>query len=459
MRRLLPTVRRTIEQHGLVTPGDRILVAVSGGVDSVVLLDVLQALAPRWGLSLYVGHVNHGLRPEAEAEARWVAELARSRGVPCAVRRLDGRREGPKGQSPQARYRLLRYQALEAMADEVGASRLATGHHADDQAETILLRLLRGAGLRGLAGIPMVREGRIIRPLLEVWRAEIEAHARARGLASLTDPTNARPLYLRNRIRHELLPLLEKGYNPRLRAHLRALARQAGEDEAFLTEQALQALVSVIRTREPGTVTLDCAALLRLHPALRPRVLRLALEEMGARSWGRAHLTALQELAAGRGAGRLVLPGGLAVVRDAGALRLSTGPVSVAAPFAVVLQVPGTTPIPEAGVALRCTLVPASEVRGVKEEGALYRDQGVLPGPLLARSVRPGDRFRPLGLGGSKKLQDFLVDRKVPRAMRARVPLLVSAGRVVGVAGLAVDEGFKVTETTAIALRVGILPL
>ncbi|MBI3629760.1 MAG: tRNA lysidine(34) synthetase TilS, partial [Candidatus Rokubacteria bacterium] len=233
---MIDAVRDTIRRHAMLAGGEAVLVAVSGGADSVALLHVLAALAAELSLRLTVVHLDHGLRPDSAADAAFVESLARARGLPVVVDRIAV----PPGGSLEARAREARYAALRRHAARLGADRVALGHTADDQAETVLMRLLEGAGPRGLAGIPPVR-GRYIRPLIETRRAGIVETLTAAGLTWREDPSNRDPKFLRNRIRHELLPLLASTYNP---AIVPALARAAA-----LTRELL-AQVSAVAERE-----------------------------------------------------------------------------------------------------------------------------------------------------------------------------------------------------------------
>ncbi|TMK17661.1 MAG: tRNA lysidine(34) synthetase TilS [Actinobacteria bacterium] len=271
VRVLLERARTTIDRRSLFKGSDSVVVAVSGGPDSLALLHVLHRLAPRYALELHVAHFDHRLRDGSAEDAAFVARIAATLGVPATVRSADST-ERPRGLSPEEAARERRYAFLEEVADATGATRIATGHTLDDQAETVLMRVVAGTGIRGLGGIPPKRD-RIVRPLIDARRAETEAFCLALRLDPRRDPTNADPAFLRNAIRHELVPALEGGFNVRAVEALARLADLARDDDALLADLASAALTPEMG---PDGARFDVARLLDLHPALQRRVVRLA---------------------------------------------------------------------------------------------------------------------------------------------------------------------------------------
>lgn len=262
----------------MVRPGERVLVALSGGPDSLCLLAVLTALRTELSIEIEAVHVDHGLRPEAADEALRVQDLCAKAGIPCVVRRVRVRdHASEEGCSIQEAARELRYAACYEVAEEVGADRIAMGHTADDQAETVLMRLLRGAGPTGLAGIPPVR-GMVIRPLISVWREEVLAYCRSHDLPYIEDASNRSDKYLRNRVRHHLIPYLEKEYNPKIRGALCRLAEVLRADEDYLDAEVAMRYVSPELSGEvgPGWARFRAAGLRSLPLGLARRVLRHA---------------------------------------------------------------------------------------------------------------------------------------------------------------------------------------
>ncbi len=437
-----------------VAPGARLVVAVSGGVDSMALLDALVRLQDRFGLRLQVAHVHHGLRGRAaDRDAAFVVAEAARRGLSASVSRLNTA-ERPRGESIQVWARNARYLCLDAVAERGRASRIAVAHTLDDQAETVLLNLLRGTGPRGLAGIPPVRH-RILRPLLGVSRAEVEAYAAVRRLAFRTDASNASALYRRNRIRHHLLPLLAEEYNPRIVASLASLAALMREDDEALTAQAAPLVAEGAHHAGPS-VSLPVAALRAAPPAVARRAFQVAfrLASRGGHWLTRRHVEALRLLLAREAVVRL--PGGLTGRRSATEIRIGPPEDSTpgrvpkavgsdgAAPGQVLLRPGVWTRWPWLDCRLRVRPVSApGNLRGRRDRWRALVSPALLEAPLTLRSWRPGDRFRPLGMSGQKKLQDFFVDAKVPRYERERIPLLLSGERIAWVVGHRIAEDFR----------------
>jgi tRNA(Ile)-lysidine synthase len=382
-------MRRTIEERGLCAPGERVLVAVSGGPDSTALLHGLRALAGRLGVEIEAATVDHGLRAEAAAEGAAVAAWCQTLAVPCTCLVVDVKgRRGPHV-SWQDAARRARLEALEALAEERGCARVALGHTADDQAETVLFRILRGTGVRGLAGIPHCR-GRLIRPLLDVRREEVLRYLRRRGLSWIDDPSNADRRFARARIRHDWLPALARE-NPRVVEALLALAADARGGEA--------------RRGGPG-----------LSRGAAATVARLASRGAGTRTVSIAG-GELIEVSYGR------------VTR-----RVPSAPRSPAATDPVIEIAGGGTYTLGTGRALEI-------VFGVGAPPAEAFDLERLVLPLGVRAPRPGDRMRPRGGRGSRKLSDLFIDAKVPRPVRAGTPILVAGdGTILFVPGLRLSE-------------------
>jgi tRNA(Ile)-lysidine synthase len=390
---MLSAVLHTIRRHALFAPGERVLVAVSGGPDSMALLAVLWELAPRLDLSLDVATVDHGLRREATAEQDLVAERALALGLPCHRVALEVRPGEGRGGVQQA-ARDARLAALATLARRQACTRVALGHQADDQAETILFRIIRGTGPKGLAGIPYRRDP-FVRPLLDVTRAQILNYLRRRSLPFVSDPSNADLRYARARVRHTILPLLRKE-NPRIDEALRQLAATAAPPATGVAEQ--------------------------VHiPARLAARLRAATENGGTRSFdvgGGRSLTVSY--------GRVTLSSSPAD-RDARELAAQPGEVTIDGPgqfalgprTAVVVGAAGSSP-PERG-----------------QGGVGWFDGDQLAWPLILRRRRPGDRLHPRGGRGSRKLSDLLIDAKVPRGDRAMLPVVTDAdGKLLFVPGV-----------------------
>lgn len=462
-RRVADAIRR----HALVQPHDRVLAAVSGGPDSVCLLTILAELREARripGLQVHVAHVNYGLRGrESDGDEAFVLDLAARFRMPVTSERVA--LEPSSGGSFQRQARDIRYAFFERVRREYGLTSIATGHTADDQAETILMWLLRGAGTAGLAGIPVVREGGIIRPLLGVCRQDVLDYLGGRDMAYRIDASNATRLYHRNRIRHELLPLL-RSFNPRI---VEGLARSAdilaaeGATLNKLEEAAWQVTVIAMSARR---VVLDCPRLMGQPLGLRRRLVRRGLATMRETSAGLTFLHVrhvLDRVLKGRNGAELDLPGGIHVRRAEDRLiieaGLSNGPALPILEWAegVPLSIPGEVRLAEGDRRLVAVPNPPDEGISKTDRWQVIVDRDRLGGPLTVRPWRPGDWFCPRGMKGHrKKLQDLFVDEKVPKVLRSRVPLVVSPAGIVWVVGYRCDERFAVRSETVHAVRLNV---
>ncbi len=418
--------------------GETVVVAVSGGPDSLTLLHTLVRLGSVFDLSLHVAHFDHRLRPSSALDAAFVGRVASRLGLPATVRAASATFV-PQGMSPEEAARERRYAFLEEVADATGATRIATGHTLDDQAETVLMRVLAGTGTHGLGGIPPVR-GRVVRPLIETRRAETEAFCRALRLRPRHDPTNADTAFTRNAVRAELMPLLVERFNLRTPQALARVADLARDEDALLDELASQALAP---ETIPEGVRFPLDRLLALPIALQRRVLRRAVP-LDAEHTDRV-LRLCREGATG---GRVGLPAPLNATLSYGSLLI--GPdAAVPEPIGpVVLEVPGLTDLPPWAMRMRTWIETRPPSAWPDGRRACVLDADRSRSPLAVRTPRRGDRFRPLGMRRQKRLGDFFTDAKVPRSERDRVALITSGGDIAWVAGHRPDDRFKVTAGT-----------
>ncbi|NLW56397.1 MAG: tRNA lysidine(34) synthetase TilS [Firmicutes bacterium] len=462
MRAFENKVLATIEHYRMLTEGEAVLVAVSGGVDSMVLLSVLQRLPLQ--LNLAVFHLNHGLRPSADEEAKMVARYAAAHSLPCYIEKIGYDLHAVKGVSLQEAAREERYRRLVRTAQRLGSEKIALGHQADDQVETVLMRFLTGAGPEGLAGIPPVR-GMFIRPLLEVGRTEILAYARQLQLPWAEDESNAEQVYLRNKIRHSLIPHLQSAYQPGLGERLKETAvicREWNEVMDGLAGKILRTwgLCTTggrLRPNWEAGYRMPVTAWVKLHPALQRLVFRRLFFSLapGGTNLGFTHSEAWRRLIAGPDGKLLHLPGGVTARRENGLLILSPELVTVheeetEVPLAepLPLNIPGLTILPGGKGRVEAKWLTRKELpRDWRETSSfeIFLDAAGLSFPLYLRQRRPGDRFFPLGAGGSKKVKDFLIDAKIPRRQRALYPLLVDhKGMILGVMGIRPDQRCRI---------------
>jgi tRNA(Ile)-lysidine synthase len=452
-----------------VAAGATVLVGVSGGQDSLCLAHALWRLKPEHGWLLRALHVDHGIRPEAADEADYVAATCAAWGLPLTVVRLDvpeyQRRERLNVQEA-ARY--ARYQAFAREVVACGAAGAAVAHTADDVAETLLLHLMRGAGLDGLAAMPLRRtlpgsalgpslDGAplptalvVLRPLLGVARADTAAYCAEHALRPVGEPPGH---YRRDQVRGELLPALER-YNPAVRRALAATATALAEDRAALDTWA-HAVADRCRVDHEG-IEVPLGEWQALPVAVRKRVLRLAAELLGGppARLGQRHLEAALRLADGQAGRGIGLPAGLRLERAPDALHLRRQADRRSAPIGPwLLPVPGAVVLPGVGLlrAERHSAPPPALAAAPAAE--CWLDAAAAAGPLGVRFRQPGDHFQPLGMSQEKRVQDFLVDARVPRAMRDQLPLVIAGGRIVWVAGQRIAAWARVCPDSAVVLH------
>jgi tRNA(Ile)-lysidine synthase len=434
----------------------------------VALLRVLALLTDEFRLRLTTAHLNHGLRgEEADEEEAFVRRLSDWMGIACICKKTDIRSlaEG-KRRSLEEIGREERYRFLQETAENCGAVKIAVGHHRDDQAETVLLHLLRGSGPEGLRGILPVRDGRIIRPLLDVGRSDILAFLRREGLTYRSDSSNESPLFLRNRIRSELIPGLAANYNPRLIAGLCQTAGIIRREDDYLRDVVRQ----IIRRWgiDPGSeeVALPVADFLVLHEAIQGRIIKFLLEGAAPsrNGIGYRHIESVLVLAR-RPAGRCVsldLPFRILVERKGGILRIRkegerrsrkqerTHPPR----FEYRVEIPATIHLSEIDRTIHLEWIEKPRIQEMKERPeTAFMDYECMTLPLILRNMRPGDRIAPLGTGGAKKLKDYFIDRKIAAPCRGEIPLLVDAGSIIWIAGERISERVRVTEKTRKVLK------
>jgi tRNA(Ile)-lysidine synthase len=483
---VLSKIRRTIDRHGLLAGGGTVVVGVSGGPDSLCLLHVLNRLREDYRIELHVAHLDHRIRGvESQEDAAFMVRLAEEWGLPATVEARDVpqlARESKLAIEEAARQ--ARYSFLAQVALAVGANRIAVGHNADDQTETIVMHWLRGAGLAGLRGmLPQTELGQmrleaawpdhppldlqLIRPLLETPRAEIEVYCLEHGLKPRFDRSNLDTTYYRNRLRHELIPYLES-YNPNIREVLRRSAQVISDDYSFLQAE-LERIWPVVVSSESEeaaslteVITFDLECWRALSTSQQRSTLREAIHRLrrSLRNINWIHienaLSALRDKPAGT---QVTLPQGLMLtigyrdftVADEGYVPEVDWPLLFVESLAVA--VPGVTELPDSDWYLEAAIIE----RGEFNEDLLdnpnpwqaFLDYEKAGSELVLRQRRSGDRFQPLGLGGHEKsLHTFMIDVKIPRSLRGFVPIVASPRHIVWVAGWRIDERAKITAKT-----------
>jgi tRNA(Ile)-lysidine synthase len=450
---LFESFKLALDRQALWVPPEAVLVAVSGGPDSVALLHLFSRLRAEIGFPLTAAHLNHALRGvESDRDEAFVEELALRHQVPCITQRLSPGQLANAPEGIEAAARKARYEFLHGTARRIGAARVALGHTRNDQAETFLLRLLRGSGPRGLGGIHPSLNGLFIRPLLEASRESVENYLRSSGESWREDSSNQDLRRTRNRIRHHLLPLMQTQYNPEIFEVLARTTSVLRDEDEYLQSVTRELTRRLVRDEEPG-LSLAIPAVRVLPPALRRRLLRSFLERA-------APLSPPPDFESTLALEAMVTEGRHQATMTVGpcleirVLYADLVAISKSAPMeltSVPLPVPGEASWPELGVRLRARQVSRTEAGNPETPSAMGRaflDADALPGPLAVRHRREGDRFRPLGAAGESKLKSFLIDRKVPRPVRDRIPLVVAGDQIAWVVGYQIDDRFKVTPRT-----------
>ncbi len=466
------SVDTTIITYGMLKKGDAVLAGVSGGPDSVAMIDVLAMLAHKYTLTLGVAHVNHSLRPkEAEADARFTASFARMLNLPFFSDKIDVHlyRKTHKLSLEEA-ARQMRYTFLNRLADKHGFQKIALGHHADDNAELVLMFLLRGSGSRGLSGIPPMRQDRIIRPLIQSSRMQIMDYLKTRGLSYVMDSTNTDTHYLRNRVRRDLIPELKKAYNPRITHTLNRLAAIMEAENQWMEGETDTVFRNAVVEITSERVSLSVSKVKELHVAVLRRLIRRAVGHIKGdlRRIAYTHVTAgIHLLRQGRPGARLDFPEGVTVSLDddalifsrhnSGRFRRKTVPeVSVSTPFHYEISPGESVSIKEIGVNLRCDTLDVADIGDLQTQGRSVAclDAQRLAFPLFVRRVLPGDRFKPLGMTGTQKVKKYFSSHKIKPAQRKRGCVLLSRNKIVWLVGHRIDDRVKITSSTVKLLKV-----
>ena len=422
----------------MLKSGEHVLVAVSGGADSMALLICMHDLAPRMDLRLTVAHLNHCLRgAEANEDEEFVRSISARLGWPFVSGRVDvGARAATDCRNLEEAAREARYEFLHETAARVDAGKIATGHNLNDQAETVILRLLRGSGPGGLAGIQAVSGDRLIRPLIECGRAQVLEFLSRRQAEYREDATNQDLHYRRNRVRHELMPYLEEHFNPRL---VETLAREASLGSAihdFLETEAGQQLERVRIPLEDG-IAMPVQELLQLHAALRHQIVRRALRELlgSLRGIGSIHVEEILQLCGLRQSGKQVeLPRAVVAMNNLGRLELRKRKHKRQATFSYELPLPGCCRIPQAGLEIDASILahPISKAESPDERTYALLNFETLPATLTVRSRLPGDRY---GGSGHRKVKKMLLAARIPLEIRSTMPVVAAGETVVWIPG------------------------
>lgn len=460
MDTLLEKFKTFIDEENLINNHDHILIAVSGGIDSVVLLDLLFRLRESHCLKLQLLHLNHGLRgKEADDDEKFVISLARKMNLPVITKKVHVSEYSLSNKvSEEEAARILRFRFFEETINSIGANSLALGHHANDQVETVLDHFLRGSGMNGLSGMK-ARRGKYIRPLLFATRREIETYASTHSLDFKIDSTNALLKYRRNNIRHKLIPLLEEEFNPGIAGVIMRTSKIMSETEAFLADQAEAAYHHCLIDVKKNKIILEIKPFLTYFTIIQKYVLFHAFDQLciNRQVLSSEKLERLITLIKGSISGKMeVLRPEVQVAIDHGFLVINKGKtkkIEICVNVGTKFQLPVSDLIFSSDI-IKINDVPEKFSTNKKIE---FIDFDKIGGLLKIRNFRRGDKFFPLNLSGEKKVSDFFTDLKVPLHLRKEIPFLICDSGIIWILGYRIDDRFKITNSTKNVLRVQIV--
>jgi tRNA(Ile)-lysidine synthase len=457
---MIKKINQTIKKYDLLEKGERVVVALSGGPDSTALLAVLAPIAKAMDLSLIVAHFNHGLRGlESDEDEKYSRDLSEKMGLAFFSGKMD-QRKGKKGLSPEDFYRRQRYDFLNKIFEDYQAQKIALGHNLQDQAETVLLNILRGSGLEGLKGFLPMRDGKIIRPLIEISRREIISFLNEAGIPYRQDSSNENKRYLRNQIRSELIPYLKEKFNPKIEENLAQMAEILRLEDEFIRQHVDEVLKSSFIQRQHNRILLKISHINKLPPAIRLRLFKTILESLNPANNGFSfnHIKFLDNLAQKCESGKRVdLPLGIEVRREYEDLILEGKKVgSKQMEYEYTVNIPGSLYIKERQFTVRLELTTKENIN-FSGKNEVYLDLDKLQQPLIMRNRRDGDWFQPLGMQGRKKIKSFFIDHKVPRCERDKMLLLADQISVIWIENMHLNERVKITAQTKNVLKLKII--
>jgi tRNA(Ile)-lysidine synthase len=457
---MIEKIKHTIAKYNLLQPNERVLLALSGGPDSTALAVTLAQIAPAMGVKLLVAHFNHGLRGrESDRDERQASRLAKQLGLSFVSRKMN--KAGiPKGLSPEDFYRRQRYLFLDEVAKSNHAHKIALGHNLQDQSETVLLHLLRGSGLEGLKGIVPLRDGKYIRPLIEVSREEILAFLDEAGIAYWQDSSNESKLHLRNKVRLELLPYLRKEYNPKIDEALAQMAEIIREENILIKECVDKALKSTCVKKQKSKILLNIEYLNMLPLAIQRRLLKELLENFSLQKNGITflHINSIGKLLHNLESGRKIcLPFGIEARREYENLVLERSKeCAKLLEYSYHLDIPCEVLIRERKLTVRLQIVKKDKIDfNVKNKD--YFDLDKIKFPLFLRNRREGDWFQPLGMAGRQKLKSFFINHKITQQKRNEIMLLANQQAVIWIENMHLNDQVKITPETKNVLELEII--
>jgi len=452
---LIENIRKTIDKNNMIEKGDKIIVGVSGGPDSLCLLHVLKELCGEYGCSLYAAHLNHKFRGEAaDSDAAFVGDICRKWDITAFIEVFDVPAYIEEtGLSPEEAGREIRYRLFNRICEKVGGNKIAVAHNLNDQAETILMRLMRGSGIEGLKGIEAVR-GNIIRPLLEIERSRIEEYCLENNLTPRLDKTNLEAVYHRNKVRLELIPYIEKNFNPNIMMTLSRFSRLVKDENDFLETEAGRKLQKIAEFLD-DRVVIDIPKLNAIQKALQRRIIRQCIEKLSntLNGFDFKHFEGVLELAGKTTGAAVILPHKLKAFISYNKLVLVKDVVKADKKcyYKLKYDYENSVETPLGYITIeRRKAKEIGELRGQKD--IIYIDASKIKRELVLRCREPGDMFAPIGMKGTKKLKEYLIDEKIPREERDKLELIADGNEIVWISGSRLSEKYKITGETSDAI-------
>ena len=456
---LLQKVEKTIEKYNMLSIGDHVLVGLSGGPDSLCLLNVLKELKFKYKLKISASYIDHGLRPnDIPKEIEFCQKICNNLDIPFYTKSVNVKEYAQQEKiNLQEAARILRYGALDQISLNINANKIAVAHNADDQAETVIMRLLRGSGPAGLSGIPPVRK-KIIRPLIEIERVEIEEYLRKNNIEYIKDPSNESLKYLRNKIRHTLMPVI-KSISPQATKIISKTADIIREENDYINVTVTKALMRLMSRKTDQKVELFCNPMEVLNIVILRRALRVAIDNVkDLRGIDFDHIEKIIDLIKkGKPGDRIYLPKGIKAIKNYSTLVISAEPPKKLSIYEI--SNPGEIFLSEASIVLSIEEINREEIKDFGDgKNTVYVDIEKIKFPLIIRPRKPGDFFYPFGFGKKKKIQDFFVDEKIPRDERDLIPIIENSGEIVFIAGYRLDDRYKIEHNTKRCLKIKVIP-
>lgn len=456
---MMEQVKRTIERYSMLETGDRVIVAVSGGADSLSLLHLFLRLKSEYSLKIFVAHVDHMTRGGGSTEdAKFVGGLCKEWGIPLYIKEADMEQYAILNSlSEEEAGREIRYKFFYDLKQKLDADRIAIAHNKNDQAETVIMRMLRGTGIKGLAGIEPVRQPGIIRPLIDVDRDEIEKYCSENGLNYRRDYTNYQRLYTRNKIRLELMPYIEKEFNPNIVDTLARLSQTLREEDQYIEQQTFKVFTQIAQVNSRQTcVEIDIFEFKKQHVAVKKRLIRWAIKRLKGHLMGINYIhieDAIQLARSSQSGKRIDLPGGISISRSFNKLVIGKAQCYMdgVKDFEYHLVIPGSTYISEIHGEVVANIINKSDFIENKKnsyKAALDLDKLSREKYIVMRNRRPGDYILFDGMKGKKKIKKYFIEKKIPAYQRANIPMLASGNQIIWIPGKVINKDFKVDTNT-----------